>query len=156
MSVVEELEQAALMAICRGIGHYRPERSRLTTWATHQGLGGCRHWCRDRMAMVKTPAWAQERGIEPVKCYSDEDCINDRDETASEAAEDVSIRDVVLGLIWDECLSHLPPRQQQVYALVCVGGYRQVEVAQVLGVCAGTIYQDVRHIRLALRECLRG
>ena len=106
--------------------------------------------------MVKTPAWAQERGIEPVKCYSDEDCINDRNETASEAAEDVSTRDVVLSLIWDECLSHLPPRQQQVYALVCVGGYRQVEVARVLGVCAGTIYQDVRHIRLALRECLRG
>lgn len=57
----EDLVQEGFLGLMNGIDRYDPDRgAKLITYATHHIDGHLRHFLRDRVQIIKEPAWLQE------------------------------------------------------------------------------------------------
>lgn len=79
-----------------------------------------------------------------------------RDLEAIDPVRDLGLGPIELGLDERAALRALPARQRQLVTLVYFAGYRQEEVAEMLGISRGTVAKTLWEARCALAHALVG
>lgn len=150
--VVEEMEQAALLALCKALPCYNPAKSSFHTWAVHVAKGACRHWFRDSYEIIRIPAWrwAGNGDGERPRCFLYLDYAADYQLLVVSADEYEALMAVLM-----ERMSTMTTRQQAVFRLCYVEERNQSEAARVMGVSQMTVSREKQRIRAALTLYLR-
>jgi RNA polymerase sigma-70 factor (ECF subfamily) len=78
----------------------------------------------------------------------------DDDETTAEVAVNSEGLDAITRMDLDEALARLAPDSRRVVVMHDIEGFRHEEIAQLLGVAAGTVRARLHHARKQLREWL--
>jgi RNA polymerase sigma-70 factor (ECF subfamily) len=76
----------------------------------------------------------------------------DDDETTAEVAVNSEGLDAITRMDLDEALARLAPDSRRVVVMHDIEGFRHEEIAQLLGVAAGTVRARLHHARKQLRE----
>ncbi|HEX6559888.1 MAG TPA: sigma-70 family RNA polymerase sigma factor [Longimicrobiales bacterium] len=130
-ALAEDWAQEAWVRIFRALGSFRGE-ARFSTWlhriAVNSALHG-RRW-RDRRTRLETPL---------------EESVVSRTQTG----------DALLRQRLERAMAALPERMRQVLVLHDVEGYTHEEIADFLGVTAGTSKSQLFKARARMRELLR-
>ncbi|MGQ0813846.1 MAG: RNA polymerase sigma factor [Gemmatimonadota bacterium] len=130
-ALAEDWAQEAWVRIFRALGNFRGE-ARFTTWlhriAVNSALHG-RRW-RDRRVVREAPL---DETI-PLRAVSE---------------------DALLRMKLEAALKSLPERMRQVLVLHDIEGYTHEDIAEFLGVTAGTSKSQLFKARARMRELLR-
>lgn len=130
--LADDAVQETFLDVLRGLKGFRGE-ARLTTWLFRIAVrAALRVAARSRGKTEPLPEELADRGAGPAE---------------SAARADAASR--VLAAI-----ATLPPAQRAVVSLMALQELSQVEVAEVLGIPAGTVYSRLHEARARLRERL--
>lgn len=142
-SDAEDLTQEVFIQLFRKIDAFRGE-SAFTTWLYRLSVNVVLMWLRKKSRLERALGEGSELG---------EPCAPSSEAWGEPATAPVATID---RLDLERALSQLPAGCQKVFLLHDVEGYGHGEIAQMLGVAAGTTKSQLHKARLRLRGLLRG